>query len=135
MYLPDTNVFSEYFKAIPNQNVLNKLKQYEYQTNLAVIVWQELLFGVLRMLEGKRKQGFLTFLNDKIARLPLFIYDKDVGDINAKIRSDCEKKGKTLAYSDSQIASIALANDLTVVTRNISDFIAIDGLKVVDWFE
>lgn len=135
MYLPDTNVFSEYFKAIPNQNVLNKLKQYEYQTNLAVIVWQELLFGVLRMPEGKRKQGFLTFLNDKIARLPLFIYDKDVGDINAKIRSDCEKKGKTLAYSDSQIASIALANDLTVVTRNISDFIAIDGLKVVDWFE
>lgn len=135
MYLPDTNVFSEYFKAIPNQNVLNKLKQYEYQTNLAVIVWQELLFGVLRMPEGKRKQRFLTFLNDKIARLPLFIYDKDVGDINAKIRSDCEKKGKTLAYSDSQIASIVLANDLTVVTRNISDFIAIDGLKVVDWFE
>lgn len=32
-----------------------------------------------------------------------------------------------------QIASIALANDLILVTHNIREFSRIDGLKIEDW--
>jgi tRNA(fMet)-specific endonuclease VapC len=34
---------------------------------------------------------------------------------------------------DLKIASIALANDATLLTRNVSDFGKIPGLKVEDW--
>ena len=32
-----------------------------------------------------------------------------------------------------QIAAIALAHDLTVVTNNVSEFRRVDGLRVEDW--
>jgi tRNA(fMet)-specific endonuclease VapC len=32
-----------------------------------------------------------------------------------------------------QIAAIALANDLTLVTHNTREFARIDGLRLVDW--
>ncbi len=34
---------------------------------------------------------------------------------------------------DLRIASIALANDLTLVTRNTSDFARVPNLKIEDW--
>lgn len=34
-----------------------------------------------------------------------------------------------------QIASIALVNGATLVTRNTDDFCDIDGLVVANWFE
>lgn len=32
-----------------------------------------------------------------------------------------------------QIAAIALANDLTLVTHNTAEFSWIDGLRLIDW--
>lgn len=135
MYLVDSNTFSELVQPVANQKVIDNYLANQSKIYLAVTVWQEMCFGYHRMPDGKRKDKIHAFLYEQILALPMLMYDKTCADIHAKMRADCEKKGKTLSYSDSQIASIALAHGLTVVTRNVRDFQAIDGLHIVNWFD
>tara|TARA_Y100000588_G_scaffold69711_2_gene71418 strand:- start:652 stop:804 length:153 start_codon:yes stop_codon:yes gene_type:complete len=44
-----------------------------------------------------------------------------------------EKKGIAISERDMQIASIAKANQLIVVTHNVREFARVSGLKVEDW--
>jgi tRNA(fMet)-specific endonuclease VapC len=43
-------------------------------------------------------------------------------------------QGRTPSYVDGQIAAIAKTNDLTLVTRNTSDFVHFADLRVENWF-
>ncbi|OGK15728.1 hypothetical protein A2774_00590 [Candidatus Roizmanbacteria bacterium RIFCSPHIGHO2_01_FULL_39_12c] len=47
-----------------------------------------------------------------------------------KIKIDLEKKKVPLAHFDILIASSAIANNLTLVTRNLKHFQRIKGLKL-----
>jgi tRNA(fMet)-specific endonuclease VapC len=51
----------------------------------------------------------------------------------ALIRTDLAKRGQLMSEMDLLIASIARANDLTLVTHNTSEFSRVPGLKLVDW--
>ena len=58
--------------------------------------------------------------------------------IHSEIRANAEKIGKPVPFSDSMIASIALANHMVLVTRNTRHFTAIQevsNLQVENWFE
>ena len=44
-----------------------------------------------------------------------------------------DKMRLRIGTMDLRIASIALANDLTLVTRNTSDFAQVPNLKIEDW--
>ena len=44
-----------------------------------------------------------------------------------------ELASQVIGPNDLQIASIALHNDLTLVTHNAREFGRIDGLKTEDW--
>jgi len=50
-----------------------------------------------------------------------------------EIRADLEVSGKVIPHTDIQIASIAFANDLIIITGNIGHFNRISGLVVKDW--
>lgn len=50
-----------------------------------------------------------------------------------KIRAQLEKKGTKLDSMDLLIASIAIDNDLTLVTRNANHFSRIPGLRLETW--
>jgi tRNA(fMet)-specific endonuclease VapC len=54
---------------------------------------------------------------------------------HARERARLSKIGKTLAFADGQIASIAAANDLILVTNNVADFQYFDNLKIDNWFD
>jgi tRNA(fMet)-specific endonuclease VapC len=41
--------------------------------------------------------------------------------------------GKSVPYADGQIAAIAAVASLTLVTANVRDFEAFEGVRVVDW--
>lgn len=135
LLLPDSNILSELVRVHANQKVLNRYYENLHHIGIAITVWHELWYGVYHMPEGKRQQMIADFINNNIARLPLYHYSKACADIHAKIRADCRKKGKTLSYADSQIASIALANQAILITRNTDDFQDIDGLVMQNWFE
>ncbi|MGB3512606.1 MAG: hypothetical protein WBA93_25985 [Microcoleaceae cyanobacterium] len=43
--------------------------------------------------------------------------------------------GKSPAFADGQVASIAFTNNLVLVTNNVSDFQDFDGLKIENLFD
>lgn len=49
------------------------------------------------------------------------------------IRSQLETQGTPIGAYDLQIAAIALANNLTLVTHNTREFGRMDRLQVEDW--
>ena len=53
------------------------------------------------------------------------------GDILASLR----KTGQIIGIEDVLLAATALANQYTVVTRNVGHFSRIPGLNVENWFE
>jgi tRNA(fMet)-specific endonuclease VapC len=60
-------------------------------------------------------------------------FDDRAGKIYGQVRADLEARGTTIGPNDLMIAAIALANDLTLVTHNTSEFNRVLGLKLVDW--
>ncbi|MGB9578078.1 MAG: PIN domain-containing protein, partial [Halothiobacillaceae bacterium] len=50
----------------------------------------------------------------------------------AAIVAQRTRAGRPISTEDAQIAAIALAHNLTLATRNVSDFEGIDGLAVVN---
>lgn len=87
------------------------------------------------MAVGKKRERIASFIMNDVGALPMLFYTLECAEVHAQIRADCRKKGKTLGFADSQIASIALVNDAVLVTRNVDDFKDIDGLMIENWFE
>ena len=66
--------------------------------------------------------------------LPVFDYDLKAAKWHAQERSRLSKIGKTPAFIDGQIASIAFCNDLILVTNNMADFQDFEDLIIENWF-
>lgn len=137
-YLLDSNIISEIIKVNADYNVLKKLVEHTSDCAMTVMTWHELLYGVERLADGFRKSELTKFIYDDIGEnFPLVNYSKKAAEIHAKIRAACERKGTCIPYGDSQIAAIAIAEDMILVTRNINHFQTISEkfpLKLENWF-
>ncbi|MGB3401217.1 MAG: VapC toxin family PIN domain ribonuclease [Microcoleaceae cyanobacterium] len=108
---------------------MEKLSLYKQEIATATIVIHELLFGCFRLPESKKCRDLEDYINSVvIAQLPLFDYDLKSAQYHAMERARLSKIGKVPAFVDGQIASIAVCNDLILVTNNISDFEDFDRL-------
>jgi tRNA(fMet)-specific endonuclease VapC len=56
----------------------------------------------------------------------------EAGDHYARIKFQCQTKGRPLDENDLWIAAMALLLDATLVTRD-TDFNHVPGLKIEDW--
>ena len=65
--------------------------------------------------------------------MEIYSFNEPAAEEYAVIRASLEKKGLMISERDTQIASIAMANNLTVVTHNVKEFGRINKLKVEDW--
>ena len=54
-------------------------------------------------------------------------------DVYAKEKSRLKKSGNMLDDFDLLIGATAITNDLTLVTKNISDFRRLNGIDIEDW--
>ena len=134
VYLLDTNVVSELHKESTFAIVKTKIATMADKCCISSVTWHELKFGLESMPEGKRKKELHTFLYDLIlARFPILSYDQMAASLHAKIRAELKAAGTPKPYADTQIASIALANGLILVTHNVKDFEGIPLLAVEDW--
>lgn len=94
------------------------------------LVKAELFYGAMRSNSPtqtlERQQGFL----ESFASLP---FDDEAAIICGQIRAHLASAGTPIGAYDLQIAAIALANNLTLVTHNTREFGRVDGLRIEDW--
>lgn len=129
-YLLDTNVCIIYLKA-RNLNLKQKLESVAIQ-EMAVcsIVKAELSFGAMKSANPERN---FTLQQAFLEQFVSLSFDDLAATTFGVIRSQLEIKGTPIGAYDLQIAAIALANNLTLVTHNTQEFRRVEGLQVEDW--
>jgi tRNA(fMet)-specific endonuclease VapC len=134
-YLLDTNIVSELMRPVPNSIIVERVNLHQSEIAIASVVIHELLYGCLRLPESKKRQTLLNSINESALSRPVIDYDSEAAQLHAQERARLSKIGKTLAFADGQIASIASSNDPILVTNNVTDFQYFENLKIENWFE
>ncbi|WP_276750157.1 type II toxin-antitoxin system VapC family toxin [Treponema succinifaciens] len=137
IYLLDTNIISEFSKERPNQNVIALYEARKNFCAISAITWQELIYGLERMPDGKRKTYIEECLVEYKEEFEIIPYDDFAAGICGQLLGKCPKEGKSLPYYDTQIAATAIANGMVLVTHNTTDFAEAaerSFLRVEDWF-
>lgn len=135
MILIDTNVLSELMKAKPAVEVLSWIDQQPAgQLYISSITVAEILYGIARLPDGKRKAAFadlakLMFDEDFAGRILPF--DTDAAIRYASLAAASEAKGRVSDMADAQIAAIAALYDAPVATRNVRHFDQL-GVSVIN---
>ena len=62
--------------------------------------------------------------------MPIEVWNKA-----AEIYISLKQKGQLIKEADILIAAYCLVNGYTLVTRNIKDFIRIDDLNFINWYD
>jgi tRNA(fMet)-specific endonuclease VapC len=129
-YLLDTNTCIRYLNG-SSSNVFKRLNQLPAATIFVCsIVKFELRYGALRSTKIEQTLAEQEKFLRRFISLP---FDEKSQLIAAQIRADLSLRGKPIGPYDVLIASIAMANDLILVTHNLKEFERVAGLKIEDW--
>lgn len=134
-WLLDSNIISEPVRLRPHRGVVETLLERRAELALPVTVLQELHFGWLVMPEGRNKRHIGDYLQAAVPRIPVLGLDAATARVQADVRAQAARSGRPIGYADSEIAAIAIAHGLTLVTRNTRDFEDRPGLQLANWFE
>ena len=138
-FLLDTNVLSEFNRrGQPNQRVKQWLEAANTDSLYAsVLTLGEIRFGVEILPPSQRRTQLEQWLDRDLPEwfegriLPV---DQPIADRWGLLRAQAQMKGRPLSIIDALLAATALEHDLTIVSRNMSDF-AVVGLAVVNPWE
>ncbi len=129
-YLPDTNAWIGFLNA-DGSKIQKRLKATDSSDiRLCSVVKAELYFGAQR---SARREENLKLLNELFAGIKSFHFDDRAALIYGEIRRDLASAGTPIGPNDLMIASIALANDLILVTHNTREFSRVESLEIEDW--
>ena len=130
MYLLDTNIISYWMRG--DQQLINKIKSFSpSDLSLSTITLAEIYYGIEKSpLKKKERRLKIEYIKSE---LDIYPFNEQAAVKYGNIRASLEKLGTPISERDTQIASIALANKLCIVTHNIKEFSRISKLKVEDW--
>ncbi len=132
MYLFDTDVISNIFKPNPSEGLLVKLGGLaQTEQFISTITIFEIVYGAIK--SGRADYHLNNLRNILLPSVNIVGFDTKAAFECGRIRAELENQGRRLSLADLQIASIAMANELTLVTGNTKHFTRVDGLKVENW--
>jgi tRNA(fMet)-specific endonuclease VapC len=136
MILLDTDTFSLLGGGHPK--VTARLAAAADEVAITIVTRVEALQGrlafLMRAADGAdvlRAQQWLQSTEAELARLPVVTFDNAAAAEFDRLRQ--AKSLKKIGRADMLIASIALANRATLVTRNTKDFRKVAGLRMENW--
>ena len=136
-FLLDTNLVSEWIKPHPNAGVVAWLADAdEDRVFISVVTLAELRHGVERLAVGQRRKRLDEWLQGELlirfdARiLPV---DAAVADAWGRIVAHREALGRPIGAMDAFIAATAQIHNLTLATRNQTDFTSSVDAIVNPW--
>ncbi len=134
-YLVDTNVLSELAKRKPDARVTAWLRDHEPELYVSTISIGELRRGIENLPAGKRKAALMSWFTTLGKRMEgrILSFNTSTAHIWGQLVATWDKTGTSVPSLDSQIAATAHRHNLTLVTRNVSDF-QNTGVKLLNPF-
>lgn len=131
-YVFDTSAFSALMRQ--DRHILSRMTALQNDDILAIctVTRGEILYGLERMDEGRRRQMLTSQAHNYFAYFICITIDEEVGDQYAKIKRETERKGMSLDENDLWIAATVLNTNGTLITQD-SDFNRVENLSVQDW--
>lgn len=131
MYCFDTDVLSAVLRRDPPLDIVRRLAEVprEQQFTTAITVG-ELVYGAARRGSAGLAERVRELVQSLVAILP---FDEFAAEIYGSLRAELETQGKRLDEPNLRIASIALANDVTLVSGNERHFRRVPMLRLENW--
>jgi predicted nucleic acid-binding protein len=134
----DTNVISEVFRSTPNGEVIAWLESLSGDVAITAVTLAELLAGVARLPDGRRKDELSTRIAEAIEPFrgsrSILAFDDTAAPHYADVLLARQSAGPPISTADAQIAAICLSRGASLATRNVKDF-AGTGVEVQDPWE
>ncbi len=130
IYLLDTNACIVYLNRRVS-SVRQRLENLSPQNvTVCSIVKAELFYGAMKSNNPERSLAKQQEFLNQFVSLP---FDDQAAIIYSRIRAQLEALGTPIGAYDMQIAAIAIANNLILVTHNTREFSRVGDLRFEDW--
>jgi tRNA(fMet)-specific endonuclease VapC len=127
-YLLDTNICAYFLNG--KFNLEAKFEDVGFENCfVSEITIAELKYGVEKSTLKEENRKTLNRFQTVFNIIPIF----PSLDIYAKEKARLKTKGKILDDFDLLIGSTAIFNNLTLVTKNVSDFDRLEDIEIEDW--
>lgn len=124
-YLLDTCFVSELIRPRRDEGVIRWLQERsEESLFLSVVTLGELLKGLHKVADADRQRRIRDWLDEELRprfRERLIPIDAEISETWGEICGKAAKIGQPLPVMDAWIAATAIARNMIVVTRNVSD--------------
>ena len=125
-FLLDTNCISEVVRLKPEPRVMAWMEGAdESLLYLSVLTMGEIRKGLAALQQSKRRTQLETWLELELqARFSgrILPIDASVADRWGLLAASAKRSGKALSSIDGLLAATAIHHNLTIVSRNVSDF-------------
>ena len=135
----DTNHYVALVAGGPLSEILDR-KASEFEAGLftTIITVQEIAQGWLAVVNRERAGreqvfGYARFQRsiENISKMHILPFNEEAAAIFHRLRNERVRVGTM----DLKIASICLAHDATLLTRNVADFDKVPDLRVENWLD
>jgi len=128
-FLLDSDILIYFLKG--REEIISQFSKYAVEDLvISRINYTELLYGAYNSAKtDKNLKIVVPFLEN----FEVLEFDRYAAEIFAKEKARLKRQGTMLADMDLMIASIAIANNLTLVSNNTKHFERVKGLEVDNW--
>lgn len=131
MYCFDTDVLSALLKRSPPLHLVRRFARTPaHEQFTTAITLGELCYGAARRGDPALTGRVEQIIASAGTILP---FHQPAARTYGTIRAELEAAGRRLDEPDLRIASIVLANDLTLVTGNVRHFRRVKDLRIENW--
>ncbi len=129
LYCLDSDILISFLrKSDEAKSFLDSNKQVGF--GVSVISHFELLAGANLSKKRVSNEKYVRTLLGRIPRLELTL---EVIEKSSDILAALRNQGKVIEVRDIFIAGTCLANDIPIVTRNVTHYERIEGIEIIRW--
>lgn len=128
-YLLDTNIVIYTMKNRPPE-IRERFTRYYGLMAVSTVTLMELYYG---SENSQNPQGNRADIEGFMARLEVLPYDSEAALHTGLLRKELKSQGQPIGAYDCMIAGHARSRGLILVTRNVSEFSRVPGLRVEKW--
>lgn len=129
-WLLDTNVVIRLLNGMSSELARRVREVPVEDLCICSIVKAELEYGAAKSRDPDMSRKLQFAFTGRLLSLP---FDDAAAAVAGRLRADLAKRGTPIGLHDLQIAAIAIAHDVVLVSHNTHEFQRVPGLQLEDW--